>query len=25
LLEQSFGEAFRQYRTGTPAIFPRIV
>jgi protein-S-isoprenylcysteine O-methyltransferase Ste14 len=25
LLEQSFGEAFRQYRSGTPAIFPRIV
>lgn len=25
LLEQSFGETFRQYRTATPAIFPRIV
>ena len=25
LLEQSFGDAFRQYRTATPAIFPRIV
>jgi protein-S-isoprenylcysteine O-methyltransferase Ste14 len=25
LLEQSFGEAFRKYRSGTPAIFPRIV
>jgi len=25
LLEQSFGEAFRQYRSGTPAIFPKIV
>jgi protein-S-isoprenylcysteine O-methyltransferase Ste14 len=25
LLEQSFGQAFRQYRSGTPAIFPKIV
>src|SRR4029079_6438039 len=25
LLEQSFGDAFRQYRSGTPAIFPKIV
>ena len=25
LLEQSFGETFRQYRNATPAIFPRIV
>ena len=25
LLEQSFGDAFRQYRNSTPAIFPKIV
>jgi protein-S-isoprenylcysteine O-methyltransferase Ste14 len=25
LLEESFGDAFRQYRTATPAIFPKIV
>ena len=25
LLEQSFGETFRQYRKSTPAIFPKIV
>jgi len=25
LLEQSFGEAFRDYRSSTPALFPKIV
>jgi protein-S-isoprenylcysteine O-methyltransferase Ste14 len=25
LLEQSFGDAFRQYRSSTPALFPKIV
>lgn len=25
LLEESFGDAFRQYRSSTPAIFPKIV
>jgi protein-S-isoprenylcysteine O-methyltransferase Ste14 len=25
LLEQQFGDAFRTYRSSTPAIFPKIV
>jgi protein-S-isoprenylcysteine O-methyltransferase Ste14 len=25
LLEQSFGEAFRQYRSSTPALLPRLL